>query len=192
MCNVTTACSRRVCARYVSEGSHMVPDGHISATYVHGTLYICPRPQWTAKRVRRRAIYFHVNNARVNRQGPGREHAHSTTLKQHLTLEWTRAATSWRTANEISRRIASRRNESWKEHPRSEEVKGRERDRKIGFSKCDLRSLISSYRSRITSRRSKRAITRMMLHRKNTDLIDKTRVIRTSYEIASRIFFGNS
>jgi len=42
MCNVTTACSRRVCARYVSEGSHMVPDGHISATYVHGTLYICP------------------------------------------------------------------------------------------------------------------------------------------------------
>jgi len=32
------------------------------------------------------AIYFHVNNARVNRRGPGREHAHSRLSLSNTSL----------------------------------------------------------------------------------------------------------
>ena len=82
----------------------------------YGTLYICHSAVMDGEARTSAAIYFHANNARVNRRGSGREHAHSRlpvpTLKQHLTPEsrvpspeWTTRsrAMSWRTANEISR-----------------------------------------------------------------------------------------
>lgn len=150
------------------------------ARMCNGTLYICHSAVMDGEARTSTAIYFHANNARVNRRGPGREHARSRPypyVTPHSGVDNGGAATvvvdrEWNISG------PPKRNESWREHPWFEGAQGRDRageGRSDSFSKCDLCSPALS-----------------VAYCNNDIMKSKTRVINVSWETITRgIFFGN-
>jgi len=126
----------------------------------YGILYICHSAVMDGEARTSAAIYFHANNARVNRRGSGREHAHSRlpvpTLKQHLTSE-SRVPSGQRGVGRCRGGPRMKYRGTAEEKRVVERILGVQRGKRAKngwqrmdglfggffFSKCDLRSLTS-------------------------------------------------